>query len=400
MTNIAIFNVCYSSNLGDGILACSLAAQLEEADATIATNSVDLAGRQAYGDGATQRTTALRLLGLLPRWARRFAMWLILGSQVNRKLRPKWRKVVGDADVVVIGGGNLLSDVDLNFPLKIGGLMKEVQRARKPYCVYGVGVSSHWSFFGRSLFRRAFKPTPLYSAVRDEKSAALWAEYLGTETRVCCDPAVLASRSFRRAEPSAAGITLGLNITAPEELSLHADHPALDRKELIGWLTELAQLALDKGYNLLLFTNGSPVDQVFLSVLAEELAKLTSAVFRVAERPKTPQELVNLITQCDIVAGHRMHSHITAYSFQIPTVGFAWDSKLNSFFSSVARDKYVLDLSTTSPRVAMMAIETATTAGIDEEVWKCVVDRADRDVELLAQALQRTARTARKSEYK
>ena len=45
------------------------------------------------------------------------------------------RKRVAGCDAVVLGGGNLLTDADLNFPMKIAGALRQAAALRLPVAV-------------------------------------------------------------------------------------------------------------------------------------------------------------------------------------------------------------------------------------------------------------------------
>src|SRR5262249_55528605 len=59
--------------------------------------------------------------------------------------------------------------------------------------------------------------------------------------------------------------------------------------------------------------------------------------------PEHPDELIDLIAGCALMVGHRMHANIIAFALGIPSVGFAWDDKVVSFFQSAGRGEFGLD---------------------------------------------------------
>ena len=123
---IVVFNVKFSENLGDGILAQCLEKALCR-DGGIEVDTIDLAGRVHFGATSPHRRSAVRVLHVLPSFARRLAVTQALRSKL-RELGDEWDRKISAADAVVLGGGNLFQDDDLNFPLKIGTLLDRICR--------------------------------------------------------------------------------------------------------------------------------------------------------------------------------------------------------------------------------------------------------------------------------
>ena len=55
----------------------------------------------------------------------------------------------------------------------------------------------------------------------------------------------------------------------------------------------------------------------------------------IATRPQIPKELVKIISQYNSIISFRLHSHIIAYSLEIPSIAIAWDNKVNFFFKDI-----------------------------------------------------------------
>lgn len=394
---IALFSARYSGNLGDGLLSLCLARELQRGRPDVEVIICDLAGRTAYGQGEKRRTLALALLRNMPAPARRLVMKVLLGGEVTRRLRPTWAQVLGNVDAVVLGGGNLLADTDLNFPLKIAGLTHELCRARKPFAIFGVGVSSNWSSTGRKLFERALvDAAPSHVAVRDSRSQWLWTQALETKGAaravVCRDPALLTCDHFPSTSERARvpdrnkRPLLGLNVTHPDEVALHSDRHVMSHETSTRWTCRLVRAALGAGYEVRLFTNGSAKDEVYL----RQLASLLPEEARVIARPCSPEELVEVIRTFDVISGHRLHAHIAAFSCRIPSVGYVWDEKLASFFRSVQRDDFVLDPASTSPSQALARISAACAQGVAEDAWLRAISAARDDIVVLIDSLSTT----------
>jgi hypothetical protein len=96
---IALLNVKYSPNLGDGLLSECLERELSAALPGAQVVSIDLAGREIYRDhGASRRGRAIAVLEHLPSWARRHVVRLALTALVRLRLRRHFRDRLAGVD--------------------------------------------------------------------------------------------------------------------------------------------------------------------------------------------------------------------------------------------------------------------------------------------------------------
>ena len=363
---VGALNVKYSANLGDGLLAECLEAELRACGPDIQTLALDLAGRTDYGDGLQGRRAVLSVLEATPQPLRREAVGALLGLTVRHRLRPRWRLALGGIDALVLGGGNLMADADLNFPIKIEGALAEAAAARLPVGVFGVGVSDNWSARGQALFRRALANSRLtHAAVRDEQSKAIWDRRLGPAgvrpAEVCRDPAVLAARHFPRNPKRPGRRRIGLGLTSPLAIRYHSTHPALRDEDLTRWTADLAAAMIAKGWEVSLFTNGSPEDRDYLRRVAPQLQAAGASLAASFSRPR---DLAEFISGRDLVLAHRMHACIAAYAYATPHIGFAWDEKLQRFFDSVGRGAFVVEAGRDATADVIALAERALAQGI------------------------------------
>ena len=388
---IGVLNVRYSPNLGDGLLAECLEAELRSIRPGIETRSIDLAGRTAYGDGLKHRRAILALLESAPGVVRRIGVGAALGFTVQRRLRPQWREAFRGLDALVLGGGNLLADADLNFPTKIDGALAEAAAADIPLGVYGVGVSDNWSKRGQVLFERALGRSRLtHAAVRDERSKAIWDRRLGPAgvrpAQLCPDPAVLAARHFPPVAQRPGPPRIGLGLTDPLALRYHtAGRPVRD-EILSVWLTDLVKGMAAKGWQVVLFTNGSPEDRAYLQKVAPQLQAAGPGI-STAPAFSTPADLAGFISGLDLVMAHRMHACIAGYAYAKPQIGFAWDEKLQSFFNSVGRGEFVVDAGQAAAPEVLALAERALAEGVDARTHGETLARARAEIAGLLKSL-------------
>lgn len=393
---VACFNVKYSPNLGDGLLSECLEAALVDFGSDPKTRSIDLAGRTVYGDVMSFRDSALKFLDRLPGPARRLVVRAPLAIKVTVSWGPHYRRELTGADAVVIGGGNVISDLDLNFPVKLGRAISEAARRDLPIVFYACGMAPGWSETGLRMFRTSFADSHVKGVfLRDTDSAAMWNELLaphvGHRAQVARDPGLLASEVYTH-EPDREKIhrrpVVGLGVMSHIAVRYHSDN-LLEQERLDRWYVDVAKGMIAAGYQVRVFTNGSPEDRAYLARLAAEMSSLGGEGDLIFLEQRTPKELCAHISAFDVMIAFRMHAVIAAYSYGVPAIALAWDKKLQSFMESVWREDWLLDVATVSPQDGVEAAIRTHREGIDPIERATVVAEARADVGRLSQVLGR-----------
>jgi glycosyltransferase involved in cell wall biosynthesis/polysaccharide pyruvyl transferase WcaK-like protein len=399
LLRVVLFNVKFSPNLGDGLLSECLEAELATCLPGLTIENLDLAGRTRYSSGRNSRERTLVLLHSSPQLVRHFVSETILGRKLRREMRGRWRNALRDSDAAIVGGGNLLSDSDLNFPLKIEAAMAETQAAGVPTAVYGVGVSDNWSPRGEALFASALSAQPLYhAAVRDVRSADIWRRRLGpvgvSAPEIVRDPAMLTAIHFpARSRERRDAPLIAIGVTHPIALRYHATDQDSAPYRLDDWLVALAGACLAKGWNAALFTNGSPEDEAYLAELRPRLEALKpQGALSIVPRAADPRALAEFVSTVDLLMAHRLHANIAAYSYGIPQIGFSWDVKLKSVLEEIGRGNCLVSAGGDSvDAVVDLAVRQLET-GVDRSRLGTVVAETRADIARLGDAILRAAR--------
>jgi polysaccharide pyruvyl transferase WcaK-like protein len=397
---VALINVKYSPNLGDGLLSECLEAELASVLPSIAIRVIDLAGRTEYDPGTRSRKSVLTLMHHSPLMVRHAIAQSVLGSRLHRHLRPHWRAELGRVDAVIVGGGNLLSDADLNFPLKLDAVMAGVRSMKLPAAVFGVGVSDNWTPRGESLFRRAFGgPQLFHASVRDPRSAEIWRQRLSPAgippALVVHDPGQLVSRHVARSRSrDRAGTVIGLGLTHPIALKYHGGNTHISTAAQAAWYCALVRAGRARGWRFVVFANGSPEDEAYLGELRPALADAAGREhITFAPRADTPSDLARLISSFDLLMAHRLHANIAAFSYGIPQIGFAWDVKLETFLAQVGRGHCLCRVGADAIEAVVDLAARQLGEGVDARMHRSVIAQAREHVAGLATALLAATRS-------
>jgi polysaccharide pyruvyl transferase WcaK-like protein len=391
---VALLNLRYSPNLGDVLLCECLEFGLRQAIAGLDVLQIDITGRRDFAQGSSRRLAALAVLQRLPQAVRQRIARVVLGRSLRRTL-PYWQTELAAVDAAVLGGGNLLADADLNFPLKVAAVFGAVAAAGLPAAVHAVGVSDNWSRDGETLFRDALAGVRLvHAAVRDEQSKEIWVRRLGpagiAQPQVVRDPGLLAAECYPvRARPATSDRRIGICVTHPVALRYHADERMPSASALTAWFVALVKALTQKGFATLLFTTGSPEDEAYLDRVMPMILSAASPPGSAERVPSLAKaaDLADFVSTLDLLMGHRLHACVAAYSYGIPHVGFTWDKKMQSFFDSVGRSRYICAAVSTSVADVVSLAEETLRNGIDAEERRSVVAATHADIASLLRNL-------------
>ncbi|SPC13933.1 polysaccharide pyruvyl transferase family protein [Cupriavidus taiwanensis] len=344
MKHVVICAVPYSDNLGDAVIAETLGHLIRQAVPDCRVSFLDIAGRTRLGENSLKKGRLMRLFSRLPGWARVPVLTMAIWLKYRRQWRVRWQQQLADADVVVVGGGQLLCDVDLNFPLKLYLLARCLGKNARVALV-SVGVAAGWSRLGRYLVSRFFAlAAPQYVSVRDESSRR---NIVGLGAGEACDVAIIPDPAILSASLYAEhGLEkrwdVGICVSDVESLHYNADLVSVaEQGGGLGMFVELVHKLRQGGQRVVLFTNGAEEDNLAAAAVRSRLGAdgMQGVDFML---PASPAELASIIAACHSMVGHRMHANIIAFSFGVPSVGIVWDTKVASFFKLSGRGDFAV----------------------------------------------------------
>lgn len=346
---IALLNVKYSPNLGDGIIAECFEHALSVRPSVAEVTSCDLAGRTQFGDGIDcSRQVIFSILDLLPGKVRELTFAFLLRRVIASKLRAHYATTLSGNEAVIVGGGQLIADTDLNFPLKISAALNELPANNTTLALHGVGVAHGMGKKGRQLFDDAFKSNLVAANVRDRRSVERWNQQFDQpEAQKVWDPGFLSSEVYGAAKrKERARPCVGIGITHPATLSRHADSKSsiLRAKDWIAFYKDLVADLSAQNCDIDFFTNGASDDASFAAKIYKAVSDLNTPGVKVtlSDTPRIPAELAHTIAKYDAIVAHRLHANVIAYSYGVPHIGFGWDSKMQGFFEETGRSKYLV----------------------------------------------------------
>jgi len=386
---IVQFGLRYSPNLGDGVIAECIAHAIKARRPDASVSHIDLSGRQGFGEVViSNRETILAIIDRLPLPLRQaLVSWKL--RRVLERLKPQWQ-AAANADLAVIGGGQIFADANLNFPMKIDAACGLLAKAETTTAVYGVGVARNWTRRGKTLFHAVARTKLQLVGARDSGSMDAWSAQMegGPEPELTLDPGLLAASTYGPVDP---GDAVGLCITDFGLLSHHATGSVAGAAASPeSFYIDIVQSAVERGINVCLFCNGAAEDVVLLQKVAaapKVVSLIESGAVLVPAMPKTPTELVQIIGACRAVIAHRLHACIVAYSYKRPIVGLGWDAKLESFFKTASVEICFSKEPSLSAKQTVSILETAIANGIDSETHDALTSQAWSGIDRLLECV-------------
>lgn len=397
---VVLLNIKYSPNLGDGVIAECFEAALRARLPAAAVESCDLAGRTDFTPRRSHvRRHALKVFALSPPPISRLLSRLAIAGALRWTLKPYFEKSLKGADVVVIGGGQLFADANLNFPAKMNAALAAAKTAGARVAIHAVGVETGWSSYGAKLFKSALFGADLCAvSVRDDLSQKNWRAYLDGANlpapTIAFDPAFLSALSYdlppRREESGAVRPNVGLCVTASQTLALHARRKTHGEKKLGIFFSDLAEMLRLEGFDVTVFTNGAADDEDLLQSCfpAPAAAEGRKGALLIAPRAVLPRELVATIAGADAIVGHRLHANIIAFALGVPHVGLAWNRKVDAFFTLTGRSDYLLSAEKDPIEAIVRKTKAAMAQGLDAAARRRIVDEAGAAIDALARVIR------------
>ncbi len=284
-------------------------------------------------------------------------------------------------------------DNDLDFPLKLDGLVRAASGQGIPVHFSACGVSGSWSNEGKELFNYALKQAATVT-VRDRGSAKNLFRHLAMRpTAVTQDPAVWAQQVYGY-DPQViqAGNRIGLGIMNPETINRRrAEKERFSPDALIQFWEDLAlKLTLD-GFTVELFTNGDVGDQSYAESVRASLAAKSHDV-RLVTRSTTPTELAHTISRYEAIVAFRLHASIVAFSYGIPSIGLVWNDKVQEFYQESGRSHYSLMQSEYRASIALQKLYEALQDGVDNSAIEASRRAALSNIFVVQEAMGQAAK--------
>lgn len=151
------------------------------------------------------------------------------------------------------------------------------------------------------------------------------------------DPALMCSEYYpvKRKEK---GCVIGIGLINP--LLIKKRGNSISETEYKNMINDIIGECENRGYKVSLFCTGDLTDYYYI----KEFSMNCNAHPRIEKYPESIKDFVEMINTYDAIISFRLHSHIIAASYRIPSFGLAWDNKVFEFFKYTHREECCISL--------------------------------------------------------
>ena len=259
----------------------------------------------------------------IERYRFEYNMWRI-------RLYRYYKKKLSDVDAIMFAGGGFLKFRTQGLNYYVEMIIKIAELKNIPVMMNGVGIEGYDETDIRCQKLKKAINSDVVKVITTRDDIDILKEHYIENPRILIsrvgDPALWTPECYniQRAEKRE---RLGINIIRGKVFQDYGNKSSYE--ELKRFYKDLI-IELDRqGEKWILFSNGMKGDQQFGREVLQELGKKVSE--NLLPAPKTSRDLLEMIRSFSAIFGARLHACITAYSMDVPVVGFIWNEKTRIF---------------------------------------------------------------------
>lgn len=320
----------YSTNLGDGVIFLTVKSILKQQIPDLVLRELDISGRVQYDDNIEW------LFSRRQRMMNRFlshdaARAALVGERLRYILAES-----PDIDGIIFVGGQLFMGY---FAPMIDVITSIADKKNIPIifnaCGVGPAREQQHDQLARALRRRCVKAVSL----RDGETDSL---FENVETVKVYDPVIELGNYSKELVTAKPSVALGINLMNPWVFD--RENPERGNRQSKMLLQNVIDFCDARGISWEIYSNGGADDVDYVNGMCQQMGINSE---KIAPHPQNPYQLIQTVRRYKRIIGFRMHTHIIAHSFHIPTIGFIWDKKLSDYAEATGQKDYFLPVNDT-----------------------------------------------------
>ncbi|MCI7380913.1 MAG: polysaccharide pyruvyl transferase family protein [Hungatella hathewayi] len=351
---IGLLGEYYSKNLGEPLLfSCTEYLCRKEGASDLQIKNIDIFGRTFSGDDSVwyyfDKNPIVLGLKVIRKLAKIFGvintLWLDeyiwqMGTARKNLIKSFRDQMQGLDGIIVMGAGSIKYDVRLNFAPYYMAFMTTASELGIPVFINCAGIESKYNQKDRRCrqFCKVLSMDILKIATTRDDLNTLKQMIHNPHTEVAriADIGVWSAETFNISKKETN--IIGLGIITPIRFAEFKRRitPQQYEEEMLKIINTLEKQ--NKKWKL--FNNGDVCDSEYAKELCEKAGINPSDKLLT---PKTPKELVEIISGFQGIITSRLHSCIVSYSLGIPFVAISWNNKLKYFADNIGVSERVMD---------------------------------------------------------
>lgn len=335
---IVVAAMTRTENMGDRAIFHSLSEQLLELGCSV--EGLNLGGDRIKAKEKRKAGLLVveRIKKIKPLWSfLKKVYWINNKRKYKRFIR---NNLVG-ADAVIIGGGQLITDVGFGLPPRLDAIRAVCNDLGLPYSIFSCGVGDNFSDEARLIYKKLLDES-VYSSTRGFVSRErLQKLNPGKKIECVLDPVFI---SDKKKSVDCSGRRVGICLQSYAQLRTHLDEcRELSDSDFDRVICTIIDQFISADFSVLLFTTGVSEDKLVCERIFSQFYSDCCDV-HVEKNVSSISDLYGVISSMNAVVSFRMHAAIIAYSMGVKTLNLKWDDKINDVWSGVGAASVVLDI--------------------------------------------------------
>lgn len=243
------------------------------------------------------------------------------------RLASYYEQALDGLDAVIFTGGGFLKFKNQGLNYYVEQIVEICERKSIPVMFCGVGIEGFDLNDTRCLKLKASLSSKCIKSVTTRDFIEIlnndYLKDLTVHRAQVGDPAFWIPECYGIQKKTNEEPIIGINVIRGNIYRDYGNN--LTFEELKGIYKKLIVELEEKGAKWVLFSNGMKADQVFGRQILTELKM--SVRDNLLPVPRSPRELVEMVSGFDVIFGARMHACISAYALDVPVVGLIWNEK-------------------------------------------------------------------------
>ena len=327
---ILIIGEWYSSNLGDGIICENVEKIVREIykEKNVTIDRADISLRDGFIKNSEHIVNGrIRKVNYIRNILYKSEYLTYKLQDIKNKRKEKIKKICNHSyDLAIFAGGHMIMPY---FSFQIYYFVKYLVNSGTKVIFNACGVGEIKSRILLNKVRQALmNKNIVYISSRDNVEK-LKKEYLIGDKKLLVkktyDPAIFTNETYGvKKDISSEVIGLGIMNLLDEK-----------KEDVIKFWKSIIDNIEKQGKRWQIFCNGSQEDYELACECLRNVKTNNSGMINIAPKPNRPIDLVKLISKYKSIISFRLHSHIIAYSLDIPTIAIVWNEKVKFFFKDL-----------------------------------------------------------------